>query len=252
MDSLNLKRNSRKKAVARGLKDGFPIGLGYFAVAFSLGIMAKKIGLSVFQALAASFCIASAGEYAGFVQIGAGAALIEVAVMTLVINARYLLMSCALSQKLSPSERLYHRFFVGYFITDEIFGVSMMRDGFLDPYYVYGAGLAAVPMWSMGTVIGAIAGALLPTSVVSALGVSLYGMFIAIIIPPARKSKVIAGIIAVCFAISFLADLRPETWGISDGMVTIILTVLVSVIAAILFPRNDGEEDEGEKTEVAE
>lgn len=241
MNSLDINK-SRRKVFAEGMRDAVPIGLGYLAVSFSLGIMAKKSGLSVIQSLIASLlCIASAGEYAGFTLIAANAAYLEVAVMTLVINARYMLMSCALSQKFSPSEKLSHRFFSGYFVTDEIFGITMARPGFLNPYYVYGAAFTAVPMWSLGTAIGAVAGAWLPVSVVSALSVALYGMFIAIIIPPARKNKIIAGIITVCFALSYLGSLIPESWNISDGTVTIILTVLISAVAAILFPRKDAD-----------
>ena len=227
------------------MRDAVPIGLGYLAVSFSLGIMAKNSGLSIIQSFIASLmCIASAGEYAGFVLIAAKAAYIEVAVMTLVVNARYMLMSCALSQKFSPDERLLHRFGSGYFVTDEIFGITMAREGFLDPYYVYGAAFTAVPLWALGTVIGAIAGAWLPASIVSALSVALYGMFIAIIIPPARKNKIIAGIISVCFILSYLTRFIPESWNLSDGTVTIIFTVFISALAAILFPRRDEEETE--------
>ena len=243
MNSLDINK-SRRKVFAEGMRDAVPIGLGYLAVSFSLGIMAKKSGLSVIQSFIASLlCIASAGEYAGFTLIAANAAYLEVAVMTFVINARYMLMSCALSQKFSPSERLSHRFLSGYFVTDEIFGITMAREGFLNPYYVYGAALTAVPLWSLGTAIGAAAGAWLPVSVVSALSVALYGMFIAIIIPPARKNRIIAGIIAVCFILSYLSTFIPETWNISDGTVTIILTVLISSAAAVLFPKKDEDGD---------
>ena len=243
MNSLEI-GESRKKVFAEGMRDAIPIGLGYLAVSFSLGIMAKNSGLSVIQSFIASLlCIASAGEYAGFVLIAAKAAYLEVAVMTLVVNARYMLMSCALSQKFSPSEKLLHRFFSGYFVTDEIFGITMARDGFLNPYYVYGAAFTAVPLWALGTAIGAIAGAWLPTSIVSALSVALYGMFIAIIIPPARKDKIIAGIITVCFVLSYLTKFIPVSWKLSSGTVTIILTVFISALAAILFPRKDGEEE---------
>ena len=244
MNSLDIKE-SRRKVFAEGMRDAVPIGLGYLAVSFSLGIMAKNSGLSVIESFIASLmCIASAGEYAGFVLIAAKAAYLEVAIMTLVVNARYMLMSCALSQKFSPSEKLSHRFFSGYFVTDEIFGITMARNGFLNPYYVYGAAFTAVPLWAFGTAIGAVAGQWLPASIVSALSVALYGMFIAIIIPPARKNKIIAGIISVCFILSYLSSLIPESWKLSEGTVTIILTVLISSAAAILFPRRDDEESE--------
>ncbi len=244
MDLLDIKKG-RKKVFAEGMRDAVPIGLGYLAVSFALGIMAKNSGLSVFQSFLASLlCIASAGEYAGFDLISKNAAYLEVAIMTFVINARYMLMSCALSQKFSPEEKLSHRFFSSYFVTDEIFGITMARDGFLNPYYIYGAAFTAVPLWALGTVIGALAGTWLPTSIVSALSVALYGMFLAIIIPPARKNKVISGIIIICFVLSYASRYVPDSWGLTDGTVTIILTIFVSAFAAILFPRKDDEETE--------
>ena len=250
MNSLDIKEG-RRRVFAEGMRDAIPIGLGYLAVSFSLGIMAKNSGLSVLQSFVASLmCIASAGEYAGFVLIAAKAAYIEVAVMTLVVNARYMLMSCALSQKFSPNERLSHRFFSGYFVTDEIFGITMARDGFLNPYYVYGAAFTAVPLWAIGTAVGAVAGQWLPQSIVSALSVALYGMFIAIIIPPARKNKIIAGIITVCFVLSYLSSFIPEGWGLSSGTVTIILTVAISSLAAVLFPKDDVEDTDEKEADA--
>ena len=171
-----------------GMRDGLPIGLGYFAVAFSLGIAARAAGLDTLQAtLASLLCNASAGEYAGFTVIAANSAYIEMVAVTLVANARYILMSCAMSQRFSPSTRIYHRIAMGFDITDELFGIAMARPGSLEPSYTYGAMLVSVPMWAAGTALGAAAGNILPASVVTALGVALYGMFLAIIIPPARR-----------------------------------------------------------------
>ena len=241
----SVKKQNNRKVFIKVMQDGIQIGLGYLAVSFSLGIAAKKAGLTAIQGFITSLlCNASAGEYVGFTLIAANALYLEMAFGTLIANARYMLMSCALSQKFSPDERLLHRFGSGYFVTDEIFGITMAREGFLDPYYVYGAAFTAVPLWALGTVIGAIAGAWLPASIVSALSVALYGMFIAIIIPPARKNKIIAGIISVCFILSYLTRFIPESWNLSDGTVTIILTVFISALAAILFPRRDEEETE--------
>ena len=156
--------------------------------------------------------------------------------MELVANARYLLMSTALSQKLPADTPLRHRLLVGFDVTDEIFGISVAVKGDLCPWYNYGAMTVAIPGWSLGTMMGVIMGNILPATVVSALGVGLYGMFIAIIIPPARKQKIIAGIIAVSFAFSFAAAKLPLICEIPSGIKTIVLTVLISLAAALLFP----------------
>ena len=226
------------------MKDGVPIALGYLAVAFSLGIIAKKAGVTPFQGFLASFlCNASAGEYAGFTLIAAGASYIEMALTTLVANARYFLMSCAESQRLSPKLGLRHRLLIGFDLTDEIFGISIAREGYIHPFYPYGAMAVAIPGWSVGTMLGIIAGSVLPGRLVNALGVALYGMFFAIIIPPARKEKKIAGIIIVCFALSYLFSVLPGLAQLSEGTRTIILTVAIASAAALLFPRKP--EDEG-------
>lgn len=234
----------KKSQFLRGMKDGVPIALGYLAVAFSLGIIAKKAGVTPFQGFLASFlCNASAGEYAGFTLIAAGASYIEMALTTLVANARYFLMSCAESQRLSPKLGLGHRLLIGFDLTDEIFGISIAREGYIHPFYPYGAMAVAIPGWSVGTMLGIIAGSVLPGRLVNALGVALYGMFFAIIIPPARKEKKIAGIIIVCFALSYLFSVLPGLSQLSEGTRTIILTVAIASAAALLFPRKP--EDEG-------
>ena len=220
-----------------GIRNGTPIALGYFAVAFTLGIAAKNAGFTPLQALAASALNnASAGEYAAFALISAGAGYLEVAVMTLIANARYLLMSCSLSQKLAPDIPLVHRLLVGYDVTDEIFGISIAVSGRLNPWYAYGAMAVAIPGWALGTFLGVVMGNVLPLRAVSALSVGLYGMFLAIIIPPARKSRVIAGLVAAGFLTSWAASRLPLLAGISSGMKTILLTVVLSLGAAILFP----------------
>ncbi len=158
-----------KSIFRMGIKDGIPIGLGYLAVSFSLGIAAKNAGLTPFQAfLSSALCNASAGEYAGFTLIAASAAFLEVALVTLIANARYLLMSCAMSQRIDPDMPFFHRFFLGFYITDELFGIAIARPGYLNPWYTYGAVLFASPCWAVGTALGALAGNLLPLRLVSA------------------------------------------------------------------------------------
>lgn len=234
---------SNMSCFKRGLKDGIPIATGYFVVAFTLGIPAKNAGFSALQALIASMVNnASAGEYALFTLVAASASYLEVALMTLVANARYLLMSCALSQKFSPQTPLMHRALVAFDVTDEIFGISIAQKGWLNPWYNYGAMAVAIPGWALGTFFGVIMGNVLPIRAVSALSVSLYGMFLAIIIPPARKSKVVCGVVAISFLLSYLANALPFLAAISTGTKTIILTVAISLVAAILFPVKEEEE----------
>ncbi|MBR7133408.1 MAG: AzlC family ABC transporter permease [Clostridia bacterium] len=227
------------------MRDGIPIALGYFAVAFTLGIVAKNAGLTAFQALlAAGLTNASAGGYAGFTLIAESAPYIEVAVTEFIVNVRYLLMSCALSQKLHPKTSTLHRAIVAFDVTDEVFGISMAVKGDLNPFYNYGAMTVSIPGWALGAFFGVIMGNVLPASLVSALSVGLYGMFLAIIIPPARKNKVIAGLVILSMALSFAFSRLPVLSGISSGMRVIILTVAISLAAAILFPVKETEEAE--------
>lgn len=236
--------DSNQVCFRRGMRDGMPIALGYFAVAFTLGIAAKNAGFSAVQAMVESLTNnASAGEYAVFSLAAAGAGYWEVAVMTLVANARYLLMSCSLSQKLPPDTPLYHRMLIAFDVTDEIFGISIAFPGRLNPWYTYGAVAVAIPGWGLGTLLGVIVGNVLPLRLVSALSVGLYGMFLAIIVPPARKDRVVLGLVLLSFAASLAAARWSLLAGISSGIKTILLTVVISLLAAVLFPlKNAGEE----------
>ena len=232
-----MEREQLRRELLRGARDGLPIGLGYFAVAFSLGITAKTAGLTAAQGFLASFLNhASAGEYALFSLIAAGAAYWEVAVVICITNARYLLMSAALSQKFSTDTAFFHRPLVGFGITDEIFGLGVAYPGWVSPAYMYSAFLVADLCWSAGTATGITAGNILPASAVSALSVAIYGMFLAIIIPPARKDKVVAALVLISFACSFAFSVLPLVRELSAGMQTIILTVAISAAAALLFP----------------
>ena len=151
-------------------------------------------------------------------------------------------MSCALSQKLPADTSAFHRFLTGFFITDEIFGVSSSRPGKLNPFYTYGTASIAIPGWSLGTCLGVILGTALPDRITRALSVALYGMFLAVIIPPARKNKVIAGLVVLSMAASSLFAYLPVLNQISSGMRVIILTVVISGIAAVLFPVKEDTE----------
>ena len=227
----------RKKWFFKGLKDGIPIMLGYFAVSIALGITARNAGMTAPQAtLASALIMASAGQYIGFTLIAAGASYAEVIVMEAIANARYLLMSTALSQKVDPKLPLRHRLLMGLWITDEIFGVSVSVEGRLNPYYNYGMAAVATPGWALGTLVGVVLGNALPVRVVSALSVGLFGMFMSIFVPPMRKNRVIAALAVVAFAASYAFNAVALFDGISSGMKIIILTVAISLGAALLFP----------------
>lgn len=235
---------SNKTWYLRGLKAGVPIGLGYLAVAFTLGIAARSAGLTAFQATLTSFLInASAGEFVGFTLIGAGASLLEVAVMEAVANARYLLMSFSLSQKLHPKTGILHRLLIGWYVTDEVFGVSISAPGYLNPFYTYGAISLACPGWAIGTCLGVIMGNILPANVVSALSVGLYGMFIAIFVPESKKSRTVLIVVLVSMALSFALARIDLFSGISEGVRTIILTVVLSAAAAVIAPVREVKQD---------
>lgn len=228
----------------RGIRDGMPIALGYFAVAFTLGIAARNAGFTGFQAFLASFLLnASAGEYAGFTLIAAGAGYFEVALMEAIANARYLLMSAALSQKFDKNTPLFHRLLVGYDVTDEIFGISIAVEGKLNPFYNYGAMTVALPGWSVGTLLGVLMGNILPGNVVSALSVGLYGMFLAIIIPPARKDRIVACLVIISMVLSFVFAKVQFFSFIPEGVRVIALTVVISLGAAFLFPRKEEQNE---------
>lgn len=243
----------RKNAFVNGIRDGFPIALGYFAVAFSLGIVAKKAGLNPFQGFLSSMLNhASAGEYAEFTVIMANASYFEMAFVIFVTNIRYLLMSCALSQKFDSRTSGIHRFIVGFGITDEIFGISIGRIGTLNPYYNYGAMAIALPSWSLGTAIGIVAGNILPASIVSALSVALYGMFIAIIVPVSKTDKIVGGVVIASFLTSFAVSRIALFSHMSDSMKISILTVVIAGIAAALFPVKTDEATEKNTEEETE
>ncbi len=221
----------------QGMRDAIPIALGYLAVSFTLGIAAKNVGIGAWQATLMSFTNStSAGEFAALTAIAGGASYLELALMQLVINLRYMLMSCSLSQKIDPDYAMGHRFLMGFGVTDEIFGISIARGGKLNPFYMYGAMSLAIPAWSLGTFLGVVLGNVLPGGIVSALSIALYGMFLAIIIPPARDNKIIAGLVVISMAASFLFAKLPVVSAMSSGMRVIVLTVMIAGIAAVLFP----------------
>ncbi len=235
-DRLDIKSRSFRA----GLKDGIPIGLGYFAVSFSFGIICVEGGLSIWQAVLISLTnLTSAGQFAGIGVIFAAGSYWEMAMMQLVINLRYSLMSFSLAQKLVQNVSWGHRFVVAFGVTDEIFGVSAAQPGKVHPFYNYGAMCMAIPGWTLGTLVGAVAGSLLPAFILSALKVALYGMFIAIIIPPSKKNRAVLISVVSAMALSCLFTWLPGLKQISSGFVIIIITVAVAGLAAVLAPAEE-------------
>lgn len=231
-----------KKPFFNGMKDAIPIGLGYFAVSFSIGIAAKNIGMTAWQGLLMGFFNnASAGEVAGISAIAENTAYVTMALIILVTNARYILMSCTMSQKFSPNTPLYHRFLIGFDLTDELFALAVAYPGYIKPSYMYGAFTVALPMWSLGGAFGIILGNVLPVRITTALSVAAYAMLLAVVIPPCRKDKKIAAVVIASFAVSGVSVLIPLFSKISESMRVIILTVVLSVIAALVFPISDEE-----------
>lgn len=231
----------------RGLRDGVPIALGYFAVSFTFGIMAVSGGLTPWQAVLISLTnLTSAGQFAGLDIILAGGSYWEMALTQLVINLRYCLMSFSLSQKMERDMHSAHRYFVSFGITDEIFGVSASQPGRVSPYYNYGMMCVAIPGWTLGTLVGAVSGSLLPDFIVSALSVAIYGMFLAVIIPAAKKERAVLGVVLAAMAVSSLFAYVPVLQKVSSGFVIIITTVLVAGAAAYVCPVNEEKEDKNE------
>lgn len=231
---------NRLNSFKNGVIDGISICLGYLTVSFTFGIMARNSGLSAWEAVLISATnLTSAGQFAGLSLITASASYIEMAFTQLIINLRYCLMSCSLSQKLDTRYPFFHRFFVSYSVTDEIFGISVCRPDKISPFYSYGATCVAAPGWILGTFLGVVSGNLLPVRVTSALSIALYGMFIAIIIPPSRDNKIIARIVVISMILSLIFTNAPVLRAISSGFRIIILTVLIAGIAAVLCPVRD-------------
>lgn len=241
-----MKQSCYNLSFARGIRRGIPIALGYLSVSFGFGISAVNRGLSPLTAVLISLTnLTSAGQVAGLDVILMGGSLIEMALTQLTINLRYFLMSLTLSQKLSPAFTLPHRLIASFGITDEIFGVAASEQGDVPPRYMYGLILLPFFGWTLGTLLGAVAGNILPDSIKFALGIAIYGMFVAIVLPPAKKQKGVR--VAALFAIVFSLIIAyvPIFKFITSGFAVIVSALVASVAAALLFPIDEGKEGEG-------
>lgn len=242
---MNKTKNNKNNSFLKGIIDGLPICFGYLSVAFAFGIAAVGNVLSPFEALLISMTnVTSAGQVAGISIIAAGGSLLEMAVSQLGINLRYALMSISLSQKFGKSINLIDRLIIAFVNTDEVFGVASGQSGYVEKKYMYGLIIPPYFGWSIGTIIGALAGDILPQSITSALGIAVYGMFIAIVIPKAKNEKTVAICslisVALCSAFTYIPILK----NIPGGFSVIICAVTSSLILSLISPINATEDSE--------
>lgn len=248
-EALKKAGNMKGESFRKGMRDGIPIALGYFAVSFTFGMMAVADGLSIWQAVLISLTnVTSAGQFAGLEIMVMNGSYWEMALTQLVINLRYCLMSFSLAQKFRRDEARGHRYVAAFGVTDEIFGISASQSGKVSAFYNYGAMCVAIPGWVLGTLAGAISGNLLPDFMMSALSVAIYGMFLAIIIPPAKKNRAVLAVVAAAMAISLLFKVIPLLKNVSSGFVIIITTLIVAGVAAYFCP----VQEEKQSTEAGE
>lgn len=234
-----------KKEFMLGIRDGIPICLGYFSVSVAFGMTAVMAGMPLWAAVLISLTnLTSAGQFAGSNLMIAGGGMAELGLTTLIINMRYFLMSLSVSQKVEEKMTMRQRLAVSFGITDEIFAVSMQHKGELSAVYMAGLILTPVIGWTGGTLVGGAATSLMPEVLSSALGIALYGMFIAIIIPPAREERSVLFTVVLAIAASLAFTYLPGLKELTGGWSIIIITILVSGLAAWLFPREEKDEKE--------
>ena len=227
----------RKREFLDGMRAGMPVCIGYFSVSFGFGAMAVAQGLSLWHAILISATnLTSAGQFAGLTVIAAGAAMLEMVLTQLVINSRYALMSLALGPRLGPEVGTGKRLLAAFFNTDEIFALGMARLGKLTTGFFVGAGTVAFVGWTGGTALGALAGSLLPADIRATLGVMLYGMFIAIVVPQARNNKPLTVNVILALILSSLFAWVPLLQQVSAGLAIVICTVAAAAVCAVLFP----------------
>ncbi len=232
-----MQQNRLRRPFLRGLQDGIPIALGYLCVSFGFGISATNGGLSSLTAVLISLTnLTSAGQMAGIAILLSQGSFLEMALTQLTINIRYFLMSLSLSQKLDRSFTLPHRFLCAFGITDEVYCVSSVQPRALVPKYMYG--LIALPFlgWALGTLMGAVAGNLLPDAIKFALGIAIYGMFVAIIVPPAKQEHGVQLTIAIAVVCSCVFAYVPLFSKITSGFSIILCAIVAAAIAAYFFP----------------
>lgn len=231
-----------KKECKKGIKDGIPIALGYFSVSIAFGLMAVECGCTYMEALLISVTnLTSAGQFAGIQVMAAAGAYIEMALTQLVINSRYALMAISFSQKVDSRFKGIWRWLLGFAITDEIFAVAIGHEGKVSRSYFSGLIIFPIIGWCAGTVVGAVLGNIMPAIITSALGVALYGMFIAVVVPKARESRQVLIVVLIAVGISSIIYYFPAFSAISSGFAIIICAVAASAVGALLFPVKEDE-----------
>ena len=227
----------------KGIRDGIPIALGYFSVSIAFGLMAVEAGCTWVEAMLISLTnLTSAGQFAGVTVLAHMGTYIEMALTQLVINSRYALMGISLSQKVNARFKGLWRVILGFAITDEIFAVAIGQEGEISRRYF--AGLAIIPIigWTSGTIVGAVLGNIMPEIITSALGVALYGMFIAVVVPKARENMHVLAVVIIAVIISVALRYIPVFSGISAGFAIIICAVAASAAGALFFPVKEDEQ----------
>lgn len=220
-----------------GIRDGFPICLGYLSVSFAFGITVVGAGFPPWIAVLISGTnLTSAGQLAGLTVLCSGGSFIEMAMTQLVINLRYALMSFSLTQKLSQRFHLLDRLITSFFVTDEIFAVAASKPGEVSRKYMFGLALTPFWGWTLGTLLGSVAGGILPQLVVSALGIAIYGMFVAIVVPEAKKFKNVLAVVGIAVILSCILHYAPVLSSLSEGFMIIISAVAASLAGALLWP----------------
>jgi len=236
--------NQKPLTFSEGIKDAFPICIGYLSVSFAFGMIASAKGMPTWAAaLFSAACVSGTGQFVGLNLMSAAAPLFEMLCTLAVINARYLLMSVSLSQKLPVGMNLWRRLVVAYGNTDEIYAMASTQSRPLTFPYMVGMIVISLTGWMAGTVLGETAGGLIPQSFVVSMNIALYAMYIALIIPEARGSGKIAAVIFAASALSCLFTFLPLTAGIGSGWIIIIAGVAASVFGAAVFPREEEAEE---------
>ncbi len=230
-----------KKEFLKGIKDGLPVGVGYFAVSFGFGISALTVGIKILEATIMSLTnLTSAGQFAALSVIASASPLITMLITEAVINSRYALMSLALSQRLGSDFGTLSRLLVAFINTDEIFALAMARPVPLTKPYMFGLGVLPIVGWTLGTFTGAFAGSILPASVTAALSLALYGMFVAIVVPNLKREKSMVVAAAIACTLSCVFAFVPMLKSVSGGVAIVVTTLLSAGICAALFA---GEEE---------
>lgn len=234
-----------RRAFLLGARDALPVALGYLSVSFTLGLAARQAGMRVLQAAVMSLItVTSAGQFAGIASFAAGSPLLVTALAQAFINLRYVLMSLSLTQRFSPRESLGRRLLAAFAVTDELFALAVSADKPLNPFYYYGMMSVSIPGWTLGTLLGAVLGGLMPPPLISAVSVALYAMFIAVVVPPSRQNKTLMKLVILSMLLSGLARALPLTAGMAPGLRVILIALPLSYLFARGFPlREEGSHD---------